>query len=556
MSRVLPAALALLATAVAAAPAVATPTNAELISRATGAGGAEYASAELQVASPDGRFVVFTAEDDAVNGPDFLYLRDRQTKTTVPVLRDASGAPTPASRFSVPTARALDVSDDGKSVLVETIEPYAYTPIALLRVDVATGEQTVVSTDGTGHALGTVGWWARFTNGGSGVVYSGGATEGKPDVYRRAFSAAAPTIAEPNATLTGGTRDGKVVVWSRVLIAAQRPAGVGNTGPLWPTTRAGSAVGYTIAGQPGQVVGRTRWAERLNIGDSGGDSEYCPQAGVGYVRTDYGLTIDEYGHTLVRSQRSEDSAFPSGEGGHPPTRTVFDVAEDGSSSLVGTSYWGYPGTSVTREPAAGVDASTLPALPTLLQPYDASTVNARYFAHDTGILRTEFDIKYGEPSVRAVYAYDPVATGTAPQARTPAPLGYEIADDQTMTPRVLWRDCTASFHPGEIGDVRVYADVNLATPLSAARSAGSVWVTPTPSSSVRAADRVKLTIKTFGVATWSRTVTASEGVRLPKPWWLVPQTLEVTVQGDANSTQGYVAQTRTLTARWTATRFN
>lgn len=532
-------AAALSASVLCPAPAFAEPAVGELVSRADGVDGAPYRYADLQAASADGRFVVFRAT--AADGLDrAIFIRDRQAGTTTRLAVEEGGQPGDAAYWT-----AVDVTDDGGRVLFSFWDG---TTRAHAVVTVATGQRTQLgSGTGTG-ALASVDF-ARFTNGGTGLIYSGATAAGALQTFRQVGDAA-PILAASGVAVNDATRNGDVLVWSRALAPAARPNAVAGANPkLWPAERAGRAVGYTIAGQAPRVVARTEVEERTNA-----PAQYCVDGGVSAIVKSYALSIDDYGHRLELDSSTFDERYPNGP--HYPQRVRYDLAEDGSRELWGTRSYGYPFESWGTP--TGNDAS--PALPELKGYPDAWAYDARFYAHDTGILREEL----AEPrtgSDRVILAYDPISEASAPEVRTPTPLDGETADSASLTPDVKWGVCEQTGADFKLSDFATYANVTVRKPVVSSQPAGSVSIAKFTSFGDRPLSRAVLQIKTFGFVTWSRTVDWKktggqyETVQLPRPWFLLPQTLTVRLVSDKGfPTSTAVADSTQQSFRWTATR--
>ncbi len=550
------AACALLITTLAAgglsSTAAAAPAVGELVSRADFAEGAPYANAELQAASADGQYVAFEADVDGEGGTKVptLLLRNRTADVTMYLLINDLGNPYSSDSYTASggTYRVVDISDDGNLVLIVRKNYGAANPEQLLLRDVAAATTTAIGDDPTGAPLRTVASTARFINGGPGVLYSGrDAATFHPSIYRRATPGAAPTVVSAERELTDATRDGTVITWTRSLRTAFRPGGSTPVSQRWPE-RDGEAVGYTIAGQAPKVAGRTTWVER-----TAAPAPYCKEAGVTAVRTTYSpVTVDDYGHTLKVSSSVFDERYPSSD--HRPQTRVYDVSEDGRRTIGSIEYWnGPPGRSFWIDPANGTDG--LPLLPELpsLSPYDTGSADgALFYAHDTGILRQEN--RYDDPSKSGIYAYDPVTEGTTPAVQTPAELPGAIPDEPTLTADVTWAKCEPDPVPTKLGSFGQYVDLKLAKPVTTSKPAGTVKVTLNPSPSLRAVSKVSVKVQTLGFTTWSRTVTSDQTVSLPRPYWLLPQTVVVSFGVPADPASGAAADSRQENPGWQALR--
>ncbi|MBJ7471031.1 MAG: hypothetical protein JHD16_06990 [Solirubrobacteraceae bacterium] len=519
-----------------ASPASAAPAVGELVSRADGATGAPLGFSKLAGASADGRFVVFEPTPGGIPSRQLL-IRDRQLGTTTPVPEAGDG-------YSV-----SDVSDDGRYVLTLLRTYSSGLPEKVILHDVTAGTATALNTSATGAPLPKVAWTAKFLNGGPTVLYGAADESGNWAVYRRATPTAAPTTVASGVKLADATRSGHVITWTRTLPIAKRPAG--NHGPVsrkWPD-RAGEASGYTIAGQEPKVAARTTYVENANA-----PAEYCIDGGVSTVITSYGApTIDDYGHTLTLASSVFDERFPSGP--HVPQTRLFDVSEDGRRTMSGTTYWNGPGGSTFNvSPASGT--AGLPLLPELpmVDIYKGGNADgALFYAHDTGILRSE---SRPDASSVGIYAYDPVDTGTEPAVKTPSDLPGATADDPQLTADVTWDECDDVTAPPrkQLGDISQYANIQLASPATLGKSAGTVKVTLYPSQYVRPFPLVTIQVRTLGFTTWQRTIRADETVVLPRPFWLVPQTVVVKAEAAADPANGLVAEMRQTSQRWQALR--
>lgn len=499
--------------------------------------------AQLFEVSPDGRYVLFN--NSYYQLPRVLQVYDRVTKTTTPVIKDAAGN---VERNG--DHRGLDISDDGKLVLaVNKLSDYGANDF-LTVYEVETGKATNVGTLPGGATLKSVTGLARFTGGGTGLIFGATDTAGKTTTVRRTSLDAAPTTVVEAAPFSA-TRAGDVVTWSINLPPASRPASP-NNGANWPATRPGGvATGFTIAGQGSTVVSRTKLVET-----AGAPAEFCKDGGTStVVTTPSAPFVDDYGHTLKPgTTKTVDDRFPPGP--KAPEVTVFDVTEDGTRTMSGVRRFGYPWQTLTFDPPSGT-----PGLPTLPELSNApssdgsasiSTFAAKFFSYGTGIVRYESD---GTGAYSALVAYGDIGAGTKPAVKVPAPLPGQPLSPASLQPDISWATCAGGpVTPKPLGTIAGYANISLARNVETNKPAGTVKVTLAPSAELRAVPAVKLQVRTLGFTTWSKTVRTDGEIQLPRPYWLLPQHVIASVSVPADPVAGTPAETLQYSVRWQAYR--
>lgn len=542
----------------------------ELVTRAAGPSGAPF-EGKLQAVSPDGRFAIVDGPGSLAGLPAetrTLFVRDRGAATLTAVLREdgVSGAVLRSDGWdgSLGTpARdaywAVDVSADGKRVLIHKKAIDGQDTLLVRDLAAGTTEPVTIRPDGSSTLVNGA---ARFVDGGTAVIFGGLAANNLVSIYRRALATDTTTIPIVTGFEEGGwgplsfSADGKVVTWTAGLGVATAPSSAGRPS-TWPSFYRTGAVGYTVAGQPSRVVSTTTVSER-----AGQPYPFCRDLPpTTDVTEPAGLRVDDSGHHLwlerrskygtdpyrtVRSWSARDTqssapwvgVYGSGASG-TPDGFLSDIGARGEVGLFArgdlqTS--GYGTRAVSADPSA-----LLPELPALDGPRDpsrASSTDPMFFAEDRGVIRTETRVDGS-----GVYAYDPVGPVPAPlPSVTPvAAEGESLVSDAKAN--VTWASCTEPTGPLPIGDVLDYARPVIAQPVSASRSAGTVRVTLMPGK--RRATAVSIRVQTLGFTTWSRTVTKDAVVALPKPYWLLPQTVvvRVIVPADVDGSPGAVLQT-------------
>ncbi len=514
--------------AVAAAPAVGDPIY---------SGG--LIGSKLVDVSADGRFVL--VETSVAEIPMSLVLVDRTTKASEPVLWDDAHE---RALGTTSHYRGLDVSDDGNRILIGRYDQSQGEIDRLFVYDRSAQTNTTVSTLPNGEPVFKLAGIARFLDGGTGVLFGAVDAAGKETTYKRA-TLTGPAVAFAEGTPNSATRRGDVVTWSRNLPTAVAPTE--GRGPLFPTTRPGGGLtGYTIEGQGSKIIDQTKIVET-----AGAPEPYCIEGGVTYVRVTPGTPrVDDYGHAITVGPSSTfDERFPSG----PRTDEIrpFDTSEDGSRQLTGRYRLGYTPLPVLEiTPPRGT--AGLPDLPELASAPDVYTSNAKFFAHGTGIVRDEYEVATNGSRIAA---YGEIGAGTAPEVRVPAAVPGAKPDTATVQPDITWAQCKTLTPPAtRLGEVDQYAKIALAKPATTGRSAGTVKVTLNPSAQVRTVPQVTLKVQTLGFTTWSRTVKADETVTLPRPYWLLPQTLIAQVAVGRDPETGAPATQRQASVNWQAYR--
>lgn len=527
-------AAALFASGLFASSAMAAPATGDVISTGGTVG------VDLVDVSADGRYVLI--EDSYAELPRTLLLVDRVTRERTPVLYDDASTKVLGTNTHY---RGLDVSDDGNLVLIGRYDRQYGEIDRLFVFNRTTRKNTTVGTLPSGDPIVALTGLARFTGGGTGVVYGAADAAGTPTTYRRATLSTPATVLAAGVAPASITRSGNAITWSRPLLAATPP--IGGRGASWPTSRTGIATGYTIAGQPSKVVGRTKIVET-----AGAPEPFCIDGGVTAVTTTPAVPrVDDYGQAIrVGDATSFDERFPSGP--HVDQVRLYDVSEDGLRTLSGITPWQYPYTAlgITTEPGA----TGLPVLPELTNAPQVSTYAAKFFAHGTGIVRHEYEMAV--PGSGKVVAYGEIGAGTAPTAKTPAAVPGATDDTASLQPEVSWAKCGSDTSPPatHIGALELYAKIELAKPVTTSKPAGTVKVHLNPSKTLRAVPQVTIKVQTLGFTTWSRTIKADEDVRLPRPYWLLPQTVVVNVKVAADPAIGAPADERQASLGWQAFR--
>ena len=556
----------------------------ELISRATGTDGAPLSDGVLVTATRDGRFVLFSGPyNEAVSAePDdrrTLFVRDRKTGTTTPVLRaDGEVGVVWANDggYALPKWTGLDISADGTKVLFSGPKPAGGEGKALYVRDLAAKTTAVVSILPSGETAAEPVGAARFVDGGAGIMFGAKPAGGAPSTYTRVLAAGTTELFTAGVAPDSITADGETITWTRPLLPAPRPAS-SVTETNWPAAYEGTASGYLHKGGPRIVTMRTKLVEHANA-----PGRYCYDSSVGFERQRAtGLSINDTGNALAQhyagyttdytaygegsytSVRRPDGAWPDFNGSSPgyraPGVSLIDLGETGTTHLFlrGPHDSSFLGSSIE----AHGEAELPPIGDPITTPYDrnSAVLGGRLFAGDTGIVVTEAHRPdYTAPATRTVVAYDPVTPGTAPAATTPAKGPGEIVDDPSLTADVSWASCPELV----VGAPAEYATVRYNTPFATSRPAGTVttvWPVSTRERVLRGVEKTTLTVKTLGFTTWSKVIPGSDSngrptapttVELPKPWLLWPQTL--TIDTELQTVGGvpvkHVVQTRSWQA--------
>lgn len=543
-------AAALASSASPASAAVDPLTSGELVSRSTGADGVPFAASTLFGVSADGRFVLMSGPySEAVSAPAYdrvtLFVRDRETDATIPVLR-ADGA-LGAVWSWVPGVSAaeyagVDVSDDGRQVLFSGPKQDGAPGRALYLRDLSAGTTTVVSATTAGAQAYDLAGTARFIDGGTAIVYGTKSADGRTDTLERALPNGAPKTTLAGVAANSASADGDVLTWTRPLRPAKRPV-VGATGPGWPKERAGVGIGYTVRGVS-RLVARTTVLEHQNA-----PLPFCAAAGAGYTSTNpERIEVDDSGRSLWTQSSRADSAYPDLRRSY---LRFQDLGATGRRALLREDYvrTQRPGRELVK---VALDAqATLPTLPNLpsLDFGGVWTDAARFYADDAGIVRAE----YREPNStrseesRGIYAYDPVAPGVPATPGTPTAQPGEIADDAALTPDVTWVDCPAPVPPKATD----FVTAKYNAPFGSLKPIGDFTVDPHPQNIDGTAKKVTFTVKTFGFTTWSKTVEGAQTptvVTVPKPYVFLPGTL--TVSATVTTPQDEVGTTVSFSKSW------
>lgn len=567
---------ALLSAAVGAAAGPASAAG-ELVSRATGADGAPFTRAQLATATRDGRFVLFYgpySEAASAEPSDqlTLFVRDRETDTTTPVLRADGelGAVWPTTLAYDAPWTARDISSDGTKVLFAGQKPGGAEGTALYVRDLTAKTTTVVSTLPSGEPAFKLSGAARFIDGGEGVLYGTVSADGAKDTYTRTLPGGAAVLHTAGLAAISATADGKTITWQRPLLAAKRPPST-LSGAGWPAERAGSAVGYTVKGQAPVVVQRTTWRET-----PAGPGTYCYRVDPTTFTSDpVTLEINDTGTLLHQRRSSRGSNYPyvgtgsyerQAEGQWPASPRVsqgdagsrfiglqnLDFGERGETFLTSrfTAFYGY------TAPLLEINGvNQLPDLGTWDRP--RGVTGARLFAGDTGAVVGVQEQAEGTADVtQGIYAYDPVVPAPAVVSTVPARAENEITDDPSLTADVPeWASCS----PVKPGPASAYVATKFNTPFTSTKSAGTVTTLPRDRRDVGAfttsgATKTTLTIKTLGWTTWTKTLTGSDAppatATLPKPWLFLPQTLRIDIEQESvnGAPAKHVIQTRSWQA--------
>ncbi len=555
----------------------------ELVSRATGADGAPIPDARLTTATRDGRFVLFSgpasvADTAATAGRTTYFLRDRESDTTTPVLRadGANGAILSNSESSYSHWWAgIDLSADGTKVLFSGPRQEGGTRTALYVRDLAAGTTTIVSWLPSGDEAFKLAGQARFINGGAGIIFGAADTDGALATYTRDLASGTTKLFQAGVAPASATADGQTITWSRPLAPAKRPADsrIG-TDSSWVAAYGGTAIGFTTKGQPPVVVSRTTHKEVV-----GAPASYCYDGGITTERTlpslltvndtgtllhkEYAVGGVSYDNTSVYAERTADGPWISSNSNTFPrvNLSVFDLGETGQTWL-----WGRrPFASGYIAPLLGI-GGTAANLPDLTSPvpdpggHNRGFNAARLFAGDTGFVTGEVQGLHDpltgvRTAENAVYAYDPIADPRAVIPTTPGRIEGEILDDPALTADVTWANCPDD----PIGTASDYVTATFNTPFTSSKPAGTVTTKQQPvarDGNIRPSTKTTVTVKTFGITTWSKTLQSSLGwrphstVTLPNPWRWFPQTvtIDTEIAGYYGTPAKHVVQTRSWMA--------
>lgn len=510
----------------------------ELVTRADGPEGEAF-DGSLSAVSADGRYVLIDGPIRYAASEQYgttLYVRDRETDTLTPAAREDGELGRVFITAGEQSVLGLDVSDDGQRVLFLLQQGEKRR---LFVRDLAARTTTAVSTDQDG-ATGNARGWAGFINGGSAVVYGLEQAGGESAVFERSLTSGTTALRVANAIPSSATENGDTITWSRA-ISSPRPTT--SLGPRWPEAYPGTVLGYSVRGGASRVVATSavqEWpAAPVNCAGVGPTTQ---------ITSADGLKIDGSGRYLWYSTTSRSSSY---QGQSTTIHYARPTQSDTAFRQVAYSGWG-PGVRPLYGGALGARgehalfwgpvgyspgnllqprraSEELPAaeLPPLGSAGEESNIrNAKFFAQDRGIVLDQQISSAARPS--GVYAYDPDGPVPAPLP-TVAPIANaaDRADDGTVRPAVTWATCPEPVIP----TVADYASIDVPRQPTTRRSAGTVRLQFRPSRSflLPPAKQATVTIKTLGFTTWQRTVATTSDVTLPRPSWLLPQTVTVKV---------------------------
>lgn len=544
--------LAVLALSLSPAAALA---DGELVSRADGPNGEPFYGSLLGV-SQDGQSVL-------LNGPGTLagltdettttFIRDRTTDTLEPVLKGdgAAGTVHPFSQFPDGTSWfPLSISEDGDRVLIRAPRTGDNWGPLVVR-DVTTDTTKTVSTLPDGST--TQSSFGVFVDGGKSVLYTAVSSTGTdPAIYRRDVDGGTAQLLKAGAWLTGATRDGSTFTWKRDLPTVTPPAG---TVPQLPSSD-GTAVGYTTVGGASRVVERTKKTIRANQAPY----PYCSQ-GVTEGSSPRDLLIDAAGRHLwwgrattyaispeqhigyvERDSQLTDGAangLPIGGMGYYLPQ-IKQLGATGDFALVRQDVRSGPWAFFGPVAASGATPWTPPSRGATPEPEHTTT--GYTFAQDTGYVAEEVSTPVDGVRTYSILAFDPTGPVPAPApVLAPKANATDLPDDPSLKPDITFQGCAKP--------TSAIFDVKLATPVTTSKPAGTVTVDRTNAAPVK----ITLTVKTAGFSTWTKTLTGaqmSQPTTLPRPAWLLPQTVKVTASFERS---GEIAPSSVSTSRsWTA----
>lgn len=560
------------------------PDGTELISKASGPSGLPFA-ARLAAASPDGRFVLLalgnggsrpaepTGPEATITSPSNYVVRDRTADTTVPL-------PSPVDGRQVVFANGI--SSDGSRVIVGLLDlpdgldgpaadPYRGYAVLdrpsgkLLPLPVPAG----LPSDSKIHA-------AFLSADGQSAVVSTTTAAGVPNgIFRGPVGGTAtPVLDLPGALAVSTSADLGTVLYRRPLTPVPSVLADGGT---FTATAYGIKQG---TGAPHVIVEDTQDIEAIQVDgqclDNPKDWTYSQpklsadggRVGFSYFRHEYYASLPggQTAGIIIRGTNGFTDRFENFASFSYQLEALGATHEVASKQA---AYFKASPTYFTRQfvagdtelitseyGAGGFGPTPPPSRYTYAKPYDLA-----------GMGQAPPTITFGEnepvdTAGRISHSVDAGCTPTAPTtppttpvittppttapATTPATTPPTTAPTTPATTAPTTPPTTAPTTPATtgpttpailpVGTFDQYADVTLLRPLSASKSIGAIKFTTRPAN-VRPAVSVLAELKVYGISIWKRTIGGDREFALPKPLWLLPQTLELTVQ-PAGSQEG------------------
>ncbi len=356
---------------------------------------------------------------------------------------------------------------------------------------------------------------ARLVKNGAEVIFS--TKEPNPRILARDLVTNATTVRMTGVQLLDASDDGRVITYLRVMPTTQRPPSAPQLLDNLPNGGLDvRAVGYQVDGEAPRWIARTVFSQRATLdprdatrcsgratgdGDGqpfdlrvtqAGDQQYTLVASIGAIRTPE--------TSVVRLQA--DGSRPEKLGGLSlPSFDSTPRLDPGSTAYVAA---GLSATDASWSSAA--DDGTTRLIPSSL---DVARVSGTVMPVDRGrtVVFTGVDASGRALGTFVDEGPGVGATQTGALLRLPRPA--DPVDFGTVPADASWAKCPPAVTAREAAN---YAAVVVRTH---GRSAGRVTLRLAPAGLARA-QRVRLTVRHRGRATWTRSVTRSRRVTLPR----------------------------------------